>query len=210
LINWDYFNNPERQAPTIYEVWWNKINDKLWDEIDSSEVAVYRPNWYNTVEILKKHPDFFMIDNQLTPEKESAGDIFRITFKETIDHLENHLAEEGNSLLWYQYKNTTIRHLLRISAFSKSKVKIGGNRSIVNAASATHGPSWRMVVELGDGEVKAWGVYPGSQSGNPGNPTYGHQIEDWATGIYNELLFENNLDAEHPDVIHTITIKPKQ
>lgn len=209
LVGWDYFNNPDRQAPTIYEEWWGKLNSKLWDEIDSSEVAVYRPNWYNTVEILENKPDFFMIDNQSTSVKESSGDLYRQTFKETIASLEEYLEKEGNSLLWYQYKNTTIRHLLRISPFSEGKVKVGGNRSIVNAASSSHGPSWRMVVELGSGEVNAWGVYPGSQSGNPGNPTYGHMIDDWASGEYYKLLFETSLSSNHSKIKHSITLNSK-
>ncbi|SNS83584.1 penicillin amidase [Ekhidna lutea] len=208
LNNWDYFNEPDRQAPTIYEVWWKKLNNKLWDEIDSSDVALYRPNWFNTVEILKKESDFFMIDNQSTSIRETSGDLYRLTFKETIEYLEDYLETEGNTLLWYTFKNTTIRHLLRISPFNRNKVKIGGNRSIVNAASSSHGPSWRMVVELGDGEVNAWGIYPGSQSGNPGNPTYGHMIDGWASGVYHPLLFEPKIDQKNDKIIHNITLKP--
>ncbi|WP_424963973.1 penicillin acylase family protein [Ekhidna sp.] len=206
LAGWDYFNNPDLQAATIYEVWWRKLNSKLWDEIDSSEVAVYRPHWYTTVEILKSQSDFFMIDNQSTSVTESSGDLMRQTFKEAIESLEEYLEEEGNSLLWYQYKNTTIRHLLRISPFNEGKIKIGGNRHIVNAASGSHGPSWRMIVELGDGDVNAWGVYPGSQSGNPGNPTYGHLIDDWASGEYYQLLFERSLSPDQPEITHSITL----
>ncbi len=209
LRNWDYFNEPDRQAPTIYEVWWRRLNTKLWDEIDSSDVAVYRPNWFTTVDILKRKSDFFMVDNQSTDILESSGDLYRVTFKETISLLEEYLEKEGNSLLWYTFKNTTIRHLLRIMPFSKDQVKIGGNRSIVNAASMRHGPSWRMVVELGDGEVNAWGVYPGSQSGNPGNPTYGEMIEEWASGDYYKMLFENDIKSSDEQIVHSITLKSR-
>ena len=207
LRNWDYFNNPDLQAPSIYEQWWRILNSKLWDEIDSSDVKVYRPNWYTTVDILKNNPTFSFIDNQETSIKESAGDLFRLTFKETIGSLEEYLEAEGNSLQWFEYKNTTIRHLLRINPFSKGNVKIGGNRSIVNAASSSHGPSWRMIVELGDGEVNAWGVYPGSQSGNPGNPRYGHMIDDWASGEYYKLLFKQSMTPSDNEVRHSITLK---
>lgn len=207
LKNWDYFNGPDKQAPSIYEQWWGNLNDKLWDEIDESDVRVYRPNWFNTVKILQQNPDFFMIDNQSTNVKEFSGDLFRATFKETIEELEEYLEQDGNSLLWYEFKNTTIRHLLRQGAFSVNKVKIGGNRSIVNAASGGHGPSWRMVVELGDGEVNAWGVYPGSQSGNPGNPNYGHMINDWASGNYNKLLFSPHLQEDSEGITYSVTIQ---
>lgn len=208
LSDWDYFSNPDLQAPSIYQTWWKHLNNKLWDEIDSSEVNLYRPNWYNTSYILKNKPDFQMIDNQTTEVRETAGDLFRISFKETIDELEEYLKEEGNSLLWYEFKNTTIKHILRLDPFSKGKVKIGGYSSIVNAASSTHGPSWRMVVELGDGEVNAWGVYPGSQTGNPGNPTYGHMINDWASGEYNKLLFESNIKSTDDEINYSVTLKP--
>ena len=207
ISSWDYFNEPDRQAPTIYEVWWRKLNSKLWDEIDSSDVAVYRPHWFTTVDILKNNPGFFMVDDQRTDIQETTGDLYRITFEETISTLEKYLEKEGNSLLWYTFKNTTVRHLLRIMPFSKQQVKIGGNQSIVNAASKRWGPSWRMVVELGDGEVKAWGVYPGSQSGNPGNPTYGEMIDEWANGDYYEMLFKKDIKAGDEEIVHSITLK---
>ncbi len=207
LKNWDFFSHPDLQAPSIYQSWWRRLNAKIWDEIDSSDVRVYRPSWYNTVDILKSKSDFWMVDNQSTDVIESTGDLYRLTFKETIGSLDKYLEKEGNSLLWYEYKNTTIRHLLQIGPFSKGRVKVGGNSSIVNAVSRSHGPSWRMVVELGDGEVNAWGVYPGSQSGNPGNPNYGHMIDDWGSGEYYKLFFKPSINASDEEINHSITLK---
>lgn len=209
LKNWDYFNKPELEAPSIFKTWWDKLRAKLWDEIDSAEVNLYRPNWYNTTYILQNYPDFEMIDNQFTPVKEDITDLFRVTFKETIETLEDHLAEEGNELTWYKFKNTTIRHLLRLDPFSIQNVKIGGYRSIVNAASSSHGPSWRMVVELGEDGVNAWGIYPGSQSANPGNPLYGHMIEDWASGAYRKMLFQQDINESTAGIVYTIQLDPK-
>lgn len=206
LRSWDFFNHPEREAPSFYEVWWQKLNTKLWDEIDSSKVKLYRPSWFNTVKILQQDTGFFMIDNQYTPTKETPRDLYQITFKETIETLEDYLRASKTSLAWYEYKNTTIQHLLRLAPFSFDRVKIGGNKSIVNAASKRHGPSWRMVVELGPKGVNAWGVYPGSQSGNPGNPTYGHMINNWASGVYHKMKFKNEWsDAE---ITSSATLKP--
>ena len=42
-----------------------------------------------------------------------------------------------------------------------------GDRNVVNATSENHGPSWRMIVEMSK-PPKAFGIYPGGQSGNPG------------------------------------------
>ena len=204
LDHWDYFNAADQSAPSVFKTWWDKLRAKLWDEIDSADVSLYKPDWYNTYYVLKNYPDFEMIDNKTTIAKETTGDLYRITFNETIEELEEYLDKEGNDLLWYRFKNTTIEHLLRLDPFSIQNVKVGGHRSIVNAASESHGPSWRMVVELGDGEVNAWGIYPGSQSGNPGNPMYGHMINDWASGKYKKMLFNNSIDANSDEIVYSI------
>ncbi len=208
LKDWDYFNEADREVPSIFKTWWDNLRSKLWDEIDSADVRLFKPDWYNTYNVLRNFPDFEMIDDKRTSEKEGTGDLYRITFRETVDQLEKYLATDGNELTWYLFKNTTIRHLLRLDPFSTKQVKVGGYRSIVNAASELHGPSWRMVVELGNGEVNAWGVYPGSQSGNPGNPTYGHMIDDWGTGNYTKLLFEQTLNTESDGIVYSVQLDP--
>ena len=58
----------------------------------------------------------------------------------------------------------------------------------INAAKTDHGPSWRMVVQMGK-EIEAYGIYPGGQSGNPGSPHYADYIQDWAAGTYYRLQF---------------------
>ncbi|MCB0618917.1 MAG: penicillin acylase family protein, partial [Saprospiraceae bacterium] len=50
------------------------------------------------------------------------------------------------------------------------------------------GPSWRMIVEMGP-EIKAYGVFPGGQSGNPGSPFYDNMLDEWEEGKYFELQF---------------------
>ncbi len=48
-----------------------------------------------------------------------------------------------------------------------------------------------MVVELTQ-PVKAFGVYPGGQSGNPGSPHYDTGLDHWAKGEYFALSFWTN------------------
>ncbi|MEM6641673.1 MAG: penicillin acylase family protein [Bacteroidota bacterium] len=210
LRAWDFFNHPEREGPSIYEQWWKNLNNLLWDEIDSSDVKVYRPSWFNTSKILLKNADFEMVDDQRTDVEETTGDLFRISFKQTIEDLEEFQEKTKGSLAWYEYKNTTVRHLLGLMPFSFKQIKIGGNRHIVNAASNGHGPSWRMVVELGEDEISAWGIYPGSQSGNPGNPLYGHMIDGWADGTYHKMLFKSNLSEESEGILYTVNLQPEE
>ena len=48
------------------------------------------------------------------------------------------------------------------------------------------GASWRMVVSLGP-EVRAWGTYPGGQSGNPASARYLDRLPVWVRGELSEL-----------------------
>jgi penicillin amidase len=76
-----------------------------------------------------------------------------------------------------------INHLLRLPALSVRNIPVQGGTATLNPfpASGTHGPSWRMVVELGD-EIRAWATYPGGQSGNPLSDRYRDRIPQWANG----------------------------
>ena len=49
-----------------------------------------------------------------------------------------------------------------------------------------------MVVSLEKTGVKAVGVYPGGQSGNPGSPYYANMVEPWAKAKYFSLRLVTN------------------
>lgn len=209
LKQWDYFAEPEWIAPTIYKVWWDELYKLIWDEFDNQSLALNKPNVFNTIYLMTNDSTNKFFDIRSTSQQESIRDLINMSYKKAFDHLEKWKIENETDYVWYMYKNTRIKHLLGLEPFSFDKVKIGGYNSIVNAASGRHGPSWRMVVELGDNSVQAWGVYPGSQTGNPGNPTYGHMIEDWATGNYTQLLFLQSSNEENERLIFTQTLQPE-
>ena len=209
LKGWDYFNEAESKEASLYELWWDILYSQTWDEFKDQEVALYTPNTYNTIYLMKTDSAFEFFDRPSTTEKETAQDVMASAFTAAVDSLENWIEVNGDDYSWYKFRNTTIRHLLRIPAFTKSEVKIGGNHNIVNAASKYAGPSWRFVVELGDGEVNAWGIYPGSQTGNPGNPAYAEMIHDWANKNYRELLFQDDFENNERVVLKQ-TLTPKK
>ncbi len=63
-----------------------------------------------------------------------------------------------------------------------------------------------MIVELGD-EVRALGVYPGGQSGNPGSPYYDQMIDTWARGDYYELFFMRDAEDRRRPVLQSVLLK---
>ena len=191
VSRWDYFANPYDTITPIFNVWWNKIRSKLWDEFDTMKYSYRKPNSFTTNQIIEKFEDFDFYDNLNTPNKESIDDIIFQSFKEALDSINNWKNYKNKSkVYWKDFKNTRVKHLLNIKSFSLDNIEIGGNRNIINAASQGHGPSWRMIVKLNRyQETEAWGVYPGGQSGNPGSPNYFEGINDWGKGNYKKLLF---------------------
>jgi penicillin amidase len=102
---------------------------------------------------------------------------------------------------WEQYKDTHIQHLGRIAPLGSDLIKVGGYADALNAIKKGHGPSWRMIVELGP-EPRAFGIYPGGQSGNPGSPFYDLQIQKWVEGKYYPLkLYLSEEEADTSSIL---------
>jgi penicillin amidase len=180
----------------------------IWDEFDSDNEALTTPFTYQTIYLLKQQPEDAFMDIIDTPKQENAQDLFLLAFKEATKTLIEWKSNNGDYNR-QAYKGTRVGHLLQgLPAFSRFDLPIGGDRSIVNATSETHGPSWRMIVEMSS-PPKAFGIYPGGQSGNPGSHYYDNFIDDWAVGKYHQLNFLQN--AEMTDVIMaTQTLTPSK
>ncbi len=206
LREWDYFAQAELEAPTLFDIWWDKLFEIIWDEFDTIEVSINKPNTYTTIDLLKNRPDLTFFDVMATTEVEDPNRLYKISFTNSLDSLAKWKEAYGENYSWYLFKNTRINHLLRLEPFNRTQIPIGGDQNIVNAAGKTAGPSWRMVVELDPTGIRALGVYPGSQSGNPGNPTYGHMIDNWANSNYYELLFKSELTAD--EATHELNLNP--
>ncbi len=206
LSSWDYYNHTDAIGASVFEALWNEFYYLVWDELINSELALQLPDSYQTIWLTKYHSNHDFFDLQSSAETEDAAAIARLAFNEAAKKLEA-FKKSGKSLDWASYKGTQVGHLLQaLPAFSRFNIPIGGNKSIVNATSKTHGPSWRMIVEL-DSETKALGVYPGGQSGNPGSRYYDSMIDTWAAGDYFELLYLPNSQAVS-GITSTTQLKP--
>ena len=203
MKKWDFNYDREKIEPAIFEAWWSNFYKMTFDEIlplrDSLDILA--PDSWRLADLLSDTPEDPIFDDKKTPEKEIAGDIATISFLKTCDEMADKLVDP--SFNWAAQNGTSIMHMARIPAFSKMNLYVSGTRRALNATSKFHGPSWRMVVDLGK-EVKAWGVFPGGQSGNPGSPYYATGIEKWSNGEYNELFFMKNENDERGRTLFTI------
>jgi penicillin amidase len=64
------------------------------------------------------------------------------------------------------------------------------------------------VVSLEKTGIKAWGVYPGGQSGNPGSPYYDNFIAPWEKAQPLPLKFEGAASALNSSALFTTTLIP--
>jgi penicillin amidase len=207
LKDWDYSNDKNSLGASVWEAWWTTFYAMTWDEFETSEVALHWPDSYQTVWLLKNHPELDFFDRLATAEKETAAAIVKASFEQAVKSLDE-LSTTGASLDWATYKGTYVGHLLQgLPAFSRFNLPVGGNGGIVNAMKKNHGPSWRMIVALSD-ETKALGAYPGGQSGNPGSKHYDDLLDRWAAGEYYELNFMKASD-ESSAVSFSSTFTPK-
>lgn len=210
LKEWDYYNTIESKGAAYYEAWWDILYPLIWDEMYDSKVALARPTSYNTIRLLKEDPNMALFDNAKTVEKENSIDLILQSFKEMSTQMsewrENHAASAG----WTEYKQTYVKHLLRLKPFGRYDIPIGGNHNIVNATSENHGPSWRMVVDLDPNGVKAYGVYPGGQSGNPASTNYDDMIDVWASGNYLDLFLMHQANENPDNLLVQQTLTPKE
>jgi penicillin amidase len=186
---WNYLNEAGSIAAAIFEEWFYKTDSLTWDELMVAGEMTEAPQEYNLYLLMKHYPEHELFDDRRTPDKtESLRTLVNTGFRLTCTSLDKWKTNHSKPLTWSNYKSTSIQHLSRLPAFSVNHIETGGNRKIVNAISSRWGPSWRMIVSLED-PVKAYGVYPGGQSGNPGSPYYTTGVEKWSKGEYFELLF---------------------
>jgi penicillin amidase len=195
--------SPESRVASAFQLLFAFLYKGIWSDDISGEAAHY-PSYERTLQMLATEPTSPFYDDRRTKPVERLLDLMNQAVNQSIDSMRT-LKAQGN-LDWFRVKNTTVRHLARIPAFSYDHLYVGGWSQALNACTPTHGPSWRMIVEM-DEVPKAYGVYPGGQSGNPGSPHYGDFLDAWQKGRYYPLQFV--VDYEKNDRFpYTWTLRP--
>jgi penicillin amidase len=180
--------SPGSKAASAFEIWLYFLNQNIWkDNFVRLPLAVY-PSPEKTMQLILEDTTSPFFDDVSTTEKEGFNAIVQRSFRQTWDSVRK-LEQHGGSE-WYKVKNTTVMHLAKIDAFSFSGLQTGGWGTTINAMKHNHGPSWRMVVAMHPGKIKAWGVYPGGQSGNPGSKYYATFLNYWVKGKYYPIRFD--------------------
>lgn len=189
LKTWNYVSDPNEKAAWVYKQWWLHLEKAIWeDELTLFGELRELPARSVTAELLLKNRSLTYYDDVSTVEQEDRQAVIQHSFWETITDLQAELGPYGESWELGRARGTDINHLLSVKGLGRTGLYTGGGVGIVNATKKTHGPSWRMLVELGD-SIKAQGIYPGGQSGNPGSFYYDSAVDNWVRGQYYNIHF---------------------
>lgn len=205
LAAWNFRYDAELTAPPLFDVWFDSCYDKTWDEMQKSKSVLVPESW-RFIEMLEKDTASIFFDHPETPRRETARDIVN----ESFCLMQAFFAKNPQKrTAWGQFMGFTLKHMAQIDAFSRLDIVVGGHRTAPNAMQKTHGPSWRMIVDLGE-KVHGYGVFPGGQSGNPGSRYYDNMVETWAKGDYYDLLMLGSAEESSTRIIGKQTFSPSR
>ncbi|MEP7236385.1 MAG: penicillin acylase family protein [Ferruginibacter sp.] len=206
LKNWNCSNDIGAKGPSVFDAFWFKFDSVVFnDEYAKAPKVIKRPFFSSLLEGILKDSAYKFLDDVSTAQVETLADDVTAAFKKAVPELEK--LDAAGKLDWEKNKATRINHLAKLAPFSRLNLPIGGGVRSINAAKATHGPSWRMVVSL-TAKTEAYGVYPGGQSGNPGSKYYDSFVDEWAAGKYYSLWMMTKEETGDKRVLAKMSFAP--
>lgn len=186
ISKWNGVYGLKDESAVIFEHWLRIIREHTWDKLKVYKFAIKDPSDDVLLRLVTKTPDDQYFDNTETPKVENANDVITDAFKAALVEFE--ILKKRGPAAWGDFNKVNLMHMTQIPAFSTMDLSSAGSPNGINAISSNWGPSWRMIVELGD-RPKAFGIYPGGQSGNAGSRYYNNFVQDWKNGKYYSLQF---------------------
>ncbi|HVB04448.1 MAG TPA: penicillin acylase family protein [Chitinophagaceae bacterium] len=206
LGRWNLYNEPYFSGPSLFQLWWDSLYADVWaGYYRKVHMAVPRPQDIVTIELLSGDSALHFLKDIPPPIPTLAGmdlDAFHKAMKQAGK------IDLAGQLEWGKFQGTDIMHLAKLPAFSDMHLFTGGGAGIVNATKKTHGPSWRMVVELSS-PIRAYGIYPGGQDGNPGSKYYDNMVKNWVMGKYYRIHVLDQQKPGDPAVRYRMSFEKK-
>jgi penicillin G amidase len=207
LRQWNFEARAAALAPTIFEAFWNRLNVLTWQDEKRGDMKIMpTPTTEAMIDLVLNRPGSEWFDDKTTAARETLADIAGMAFRSAVADLGKKWGPFGPAWRWGRAKGTALGHLARVPGLGREGIEADGGGGVINAINTSWGPSWRMVVELGP-EIRAWGIYPGGQSGNPGSRYYDDMVDDWAAGKPDALVFLKSPDAPDPAIVARTTLR---
>ncbi len=233
LGQWDRRYTLDNNRAVLFEWAMRELAARTWDELDAPGARLvagidpfgrpstrpdrdFTPSGAVLAELLADSSSAWW-DERATPARETRDDVLAQSLVAALDSCRRKYGDpDAGGWTWRRLRHANIRHLARIPTFAAPEVPVPGGPNTLwpSSGEGTAGPSWRMVVDLGSRDggdaVRAWGIYPGGQRGNPLDPTSRDRLTRWAAGQLDALLVPRTPDALAPaDVAGTLTLVPR-
>lgn len=188
LAAWDGRYTLDNRGAVLFEAVMRELARRLWDELRDADGAGVTPS-ASFIRLLLDEPASPWWDDRRTDAREERDALLATALAAGLDStVARHGAPGDPRWEWRRAGALTIRHLLQLPALGEAGIPVQGGPGTLNPSSgrSSFGASWRMVVELGP-EVRAWGTYPGGQSGHPASRRYLDRLATWASGALDTL-----------------------
>jgi penicillin amidase len=202
LAEWDRRYTKDNKRAVLFEEAMRTLVGRTWDELVTEPGGTRRVATPSTAVLAELLADSNSVwwDDQTTRQVENRDDILAASLAAALLTTRGRYGEPSSDRWrWDRIRFANANHLLRLPALSATNLPVQGGPSTLapSSGAGTHGPSWRMVVELGP-ELEAWSTYPGGQSGNPVSPRYRDRIPLWMNGELEAVRLPRTLDALVP------------
>lgn len=206
LANWDFTHKAHKTVPTLWQAWSTNFHQALVGD-ERQKYGNYTPSLEVVLDLMIAGETAPWFDDINTEAVETLEMQLNASWQKTIEDLTNRYGDDVADWKWAKYNQVTIKHNAQIPGLGFEGIVTNGSTLSPNAIRApSHGPSWRMIVELGP-EVKGYGVYPGGQSGNPGSPHYDRFLQSWIDGTLFPIQFYKNKEEASTNGRYSIVMR---
>ncbi len=215
LAGWSDGYQPESRAAPLFEAVMDALATLTWDELAADDGR--RVAWPSATVLaaLRDAPEDIWWDRRATPAREGRDDILRLALARGWAQVAApaRLGPDTAAWRWDRYRTARIPHLVFIPGLGDPELSVTGGNGTLSplGAGGSHGPSWRMVVEMAPRPV-AFTTYPGGQSGNPASARYDDRVEQWRTGGLDSARIPRSAEELKPEdraeVIHFVRGMP--
>ena len=219
LAGWDQRFTTDNEVAVLYAAALDELTRRTWDELlipgatsNDRPRGAATPSATMLAELLSDPKSPWWDDRSTKDVVEDRDMILRASLRAGYDRVVKKYGAPGAAWRWANSRVENIYHLLRIPALSRLDIPMqsGPGTLSPSGGDGTAGSSWRMVVELGP-EVRAWGTYPGGQSGNPASKRYDDHLGKWRTGELDTLRFPHRAaDLTGHALSSTLTLTPER
>jgi penicillin G amidase len=201
LTAWDATFTRASGGPVLFDALVNAITKHTWDELvlPGENRRVATPSQMMLVQLMRDPTSVWWDDRSTVEVVETRDDIVLRALREAWSTTRSRHGNDPRDWRWGNVRMARVDHLLRLPGFGRDSIPMQSGPGTLSPSDAggTHGASWRFVVELAP-EIRAWGTYPGGQSGNAVSARYADRLPIWAEGALAELRVPRTA-ADLPD-----------